>query len=62
MNLKREPKLKGLEKEAYLILKKEGELSAWTLIEDLKVNKRKADQILQSLLKKGVTKLKEEEK
>ena len=52
----REPKLKGLEKKAYLILKKEGQIEAWTLIEDLKVNRKKADQILQSLLKKGVTK------
>ena len=49
----REPKLKGIEKRAYLILKKEKRLTKWILIEDLKINSEKADNVIKSLLKKG---------
>jgi predicted transcriptional regulator len=56
----RKPKLNGLEKKAYAILEKEKGLTVWMLVEDLKINTKKANEIITSLLKKGIIKELEE--
>ncbi len=50
----RKPKLKGLEKKAYTILEKEKRLTVWILMEDLKIDTKKANEIITSLIKKGI--------
>ena len=52
----RHPKLKGLEKKAYAILEKEKAITVWMLVEDLKIDTKKANEIITSFLKKGIIK------